>query len=43
MRALAIAIVKRYTPKPKFFDRETSLFIRIIKYSNKWEFLDKMK
>ena len=30
---LAKAIVNKYTPSPKFFDFETSLFIRTIKYS----------
>tara|TARA_Y100000741_G_scaffold27573_1_gene19862 strand:- start:759 stop:1103 length:345 start_codon:yes stop_codon:yes gene_type:complete len=33
MSALAIAIVSKYTPKPKFLDLETSLFILTIRYS----------
>ena len=34
MRALAHAIVKRYTLRPKVFDCETNLLILTIKYSN---------
>ena len=33
MSALAILIVSKYTPRPRFFDLETILLIRTIKYS----------